>query len=168
MSDFPTTPDTTTQNTGFTPAQVAAPTPQPQYEASSDDGQEAVRAYAEKSISQLRASYAQARQAMEDSTAALEASLESASKGTLEFNTKVMEMAQRNVNAGFEFARKLASARSQTEAMELQAGFMREQLDTIKTQAEEIQQLGARITNDASQPLQQQVTRTVSRFATSA
>ena len=166
MSDFPTTPDTTTQNTGFTPAQVAAPTPH--YEASSDDSQEAVRAYAEKSISQLRASYTQARQAMEDSTSALEASLEHASKGTLEFNTKVMEMAQRNVNAGFEFTRKLASARSQTEAMELQAGFMREQLDAIKTQAEEIQQLGARITSDASQPLQQQVTRTVSRFATSA
>lgn len=167
MSDFPTYPSTPDQQDhGFAPSQVAAPTPN--YGASTHETPEQIRAYAEKTITQLREAYAQARQAMEDATTAMEASLDSASKGTAEFNTKVMEMAQRNVNAGFEFARKLASARSQSEALELQASFMREQLETLKAQSEEIQQLGARIATDASQPLQQQVTRTVGRFASSA
>jgi len=153
-------------DTGFAPAQVAAPTPH--FGAEAGETPEAVRAYAEKTISQLRESYSQTRQAVEDATAAMEASIDTASKGSAELNTKVMEMAQRNLSAGFEFARKLASARTQTEAMELQSSFMREQLDAMKSQTEEIQKLSARIATDASQPLQQQVTRTMSRFATSA
>jgi phasin len=160
------TPAPAGQDTGFSPAQVAAPTPN--FSADMGEAPEAVRAYAEKTIGQLRESYTQARHAMEDATAAMEASLDQATKGSSELNNKVMELAQRNVNAGFEFARKLASAQSQTEAMELQTGFMREQLNTMKAQAEEIQQLSARIATDASQPLQQQVTRAVSRFASTA
>jgi phasin len=160
------TPESGTPDSGFTPAQVSAPTPNFGVEAG--ETPEAIRAYAEKTIAQLRDSYAQTRQAMEDATAAMEASLDQASKGSSELNAKVMEMAQRNMSAGFEFARKLASARTQTEAMELQAGFMREQFEAMKTQSEEIQQLSARIATDASQPLQQQVTRTVGRFASSA
>jgi len=167
MSDYPTgMPATGTQDAGYTPVPVSAPTPN--FSEQAGEAPEAVRAYAEKSIVQLRDSYAQARQAMEDATTAMETSLDQASKGAAEFNSKVIEMAQRNVNAGFEFARKLASARTQTEAMELQAGLMREQLDSLKAQAEEIQQLGARIATDASQPIQQQVSRTVSRYASSA
>lgn len=157
---------TNADETGFTPAQVATPTPN--FGEQAGEAPEAIRAYAEKTITQLRESYAQARQAMEDATAAMETSLEQASKGTTEFNTKVMEMTQRNVNAGFEFARKLAGARTQAEAMELQAGFMRDQLEALKAQSEEIQQMSARIATDASQPLQQQVSRTVSRYASSA
>ncbi len=155
-------PATSGHESGFAPAQVAAPTPN--FSADVGETPEAIRAYAEKTISQLRESYAQTRQAMEDATAAMEASLDQAAKGSAELNSKVMEMAQRNMNAGFEFARKLASARTQTEAMELQTGFLREQLDAMKVQAEEIQQLSARIATDASQPFQQQVSRTMSRF----
>lgn len=154
------------QDTGFAPAQVAAPTPN--FGAEVGETPEAIRAHAEKTIIQLRESWSQARQAMEDATAAMEASIDQASKGSAELNSKVMEMAQRNMSAGFELARKLANARTHTEAMELQAGFMHEQLDAMKSQAEEIQKLSARIATDASQPLQQQVTRTVGRFATSA
>ncbi|MFP3921140.1 MAG: phasin family protein [Dichotomicrobium sp.] len=168
MNTDPTsTPASTNPHeTGFSPAQVAAPTPN--FGEQAGDAPEAVRSYAEKTLSQLRESYAQARQAMEEATAAMETSLEQASKGTTEFNTKVMEMTQRNVNAGFEFARKLAGARTQAEAMELQASFLRDRLDALKAQSEEIQQLGARIATDASQPFQQQVSRTVSRYASNA
>jgi len=157
---------TNMHDSGFAPAQVAEPVPNYADQAAATP--EAVRAYADKTIAQLRESYAQARQAMEDATAAMEASIDKASKGTAEFNTKVIEMTERNMSAGFEFARKLASARTQAEAMEVQAGFMREQLDVLKAQSEEIQQLSSRIATDASQPLQQQVTRTVSRFSSSA
>jgi len=153
------------QETGFAPAQAVAPTPN--FGAGSGDTPEAVRAYAEKTIAQLRGSYVQAREALEDATVAMETSLDQATKGSVELNNKMVEMAQRNINAGFEFARKLASVRSHTEALELQAGFMREQMDAMKAQAEEIQKLSTRIATDASQPLQQQVSRTANRFATS-
>jgi len=161
------TPASTNLNeSGFAPAEVAEPAPN--FGQQAGETPEAFRAYAEKTIAQLRESYKQTRQAMEDTTVAMEASLEQANRGTAEFNSKVMELAERNMKAGFDFARKLASAQTQTEVMELQAGFMREQLDTLKAQAEEMQQLGTRIASDASQPIQQQMTRTVSRFASSA
>ncbi len=166
QSTHNTPASTNLHDTGFAPARVAEPTPE--FGAQVGETPEAVRAYAEKTLAQLRDSYAKAHQTMEDATAAMEASLDKASKGTAEFNSKVMELAERNMNAGFEFARRLAGAQTQTEAMELQAGFMREQLDALKTQADEIQQLSTRIATDASQPLQQQMTRTVERFSSSA
>jgi len=165
MSDFPTTTPASVNSyeTGF----ATAPATQSVQSFAEQAGEtpEAVRAFAEKTIAQFRETYAQTRQSMEEATRALEVSLEQASKGTSEFNTKVMEMAQRNVNSGFDFARKLASARTQAEAVELQTAFMRQQLDAVKAQAEEIQQLTARIATDASQPFQQQFSRTVGRYA---
>jgi len=164
MSDYPTTTpaSVSTYESGFAtaPATAAAQS----FSEQAGEAPEAVRAYAEKTIAQLRDTYAQTRQSMEEATRALESSLDQASKGTSEFNTKVVEMAQRNVNAGFDFARKLAGARTQAEAIELQTAFMRQQLDAVKAQAEEIQQLTARIATDASQPFQQQFSRTVSRY----
>lgn len=165
MSDFTTTPSVSTNGheTGFAPAQVASP--EPDFGKQATETPEAFRAYAEKSIAQLRDSYTQAREALDEVTAAFEASLDHASKGTSEFNVKVMEIAQRNVNTGFDFARKLAGARTGAEAIELQSSFMRQQFDTLKAQAEEIQQLTARIATDASEPIQQQVSRTIGRYA---
>lgn len=160
------TPAPAVQQNGFAPARVEAPTPS--FSADVSETPEAVRASAEKTIAQFRDAYAQTRQTFEEATAAVEASLEQANRGSAELNAKVMELAQRNVNAGLDLARKLASVRSQTEAMELQAGFMREQFDAMQSQAEEMQQLGARIATEASQPFQQQVTRAVTRFTSSA
>jgi phasin len=165
MNDYPTsTPaSVNTYETGFaTPPAVA---PAQSFGAQAEDTPEAVRAYAEKTIAQFRDAYAHTRLSMEEATKALETALEQTGKGTSEFSTKVMEMAQKNANSGFDFARKLASARTQAEAVELQTAFMRQQFDTVKAQAEEIQQLTARIATDASQPIQQQFSRTVGRYA---
>lgn len=165
MSEFPTTTPASvnTYETGFAHTPAAAPAQS--FGAQASEAPEAFRAYAEKAIAQMRESYAQARQSLEDATRALEASVEQAGKGTSEFNVKVMEMAQKNVNSGFDFARKLAGARTQAEAIELQTAFVRQQFDAVKTQAEEIQQLAARVATDASQPIQQQFSRTVGRYA---
>jgi len=131
MSDFPTTTPASVNSyeTGF----ATAPATQSVQSFAEQAGEtpEAVRAFAEKTIAQFRETYAQTRQSMEEATRALEVSLGQASKGTSEFNTKVMEMAQRNVNSGFDFARKMASARTQAEAVELQTAFMRQQLDAV-------------------------------------
>jgi len=164
MNDFPTTTpaSVSTYDSGFAQTPAA---PVQNFAEQAEETPEALRAYAEKTIAQMRESYAQARESLEDATRALEAALEQAGKGTSEFNVKVMEMAQNNVNSGFDFARKLASARTQAEAVELQTAFVRQQFDAAKAQAEEIQQLAARVATDASQPIQQQFSRSLGRYA---
>ena len=168
MSDYPTTTPASvgSYEGGF--AHTPAPSQAQHFAEQAAETPEAVRAYAEKTLAQLRESYTQARQSLEEATRALEASLEHANKGASEFNVKAMEMAQRNVNAGFEFARRLAGARSQAEAIEMQTQFMRDQLDAARAQSEEFQQLVARIATDASQPIQQQFSRSVGRYASKA
>lgn len=165
MNDYQTSSPATVggYETGF--AQPPAAAPAQTFGEQASEAPEAVRAYAEKTLAQLRESYTQARQSLEEATRALESSLTQASQGASEFNVKVMDMAQRNVNTGFEFARRLAGARTQAEMLELHSAFMRQQLDTIKAQAEEIQQLSARVATDASQPIQQQFSRTIGRYA---
>jgi phasin family protein len=170
MSDYPSDRvginpvPTSSFDTGY--AATPAPLYQPQAaeQAIAEDSAEAFRAYAEKTLTQLRETYEQAKQALEDATAAVGVSMDRAGQGATQFNTKAFDMAQANLNAGFEFARSLASVRTPNEAMELQAMFMRDQLAVLKSQSEELQQLATRITAEATTPIQQQVTRSAERF----
>ncbi len=172
MSDYPSDSygvdrvQTSSFDTGY--AATPAPLYQPQATeaAFSEEGAEAFRVYAERTLSQFRETYEQSKKALEEATAALSVSMDKAGQGASQFNSKAFDMAQANLNAGFEFARSLASARTPTEAMELQAVFMRDQLAVLKSQSEDLQQLASRITAEATTPIQQQMTRSAERFAT--
>lgn len=177
MNDYPSDPMNVNPIPGGvaetvpTSGEVAVQRPQPQQHTAGPDGfdvPEAVRSFVESSVAQLRESYERAKQALEDATSALEAALDKAGKGAAELNVKTMEMAQKNLNSGFEFAKKLASAKTPSEFVELQAAYMREQTEVMRAQAEEIQELAAKIATEATSPIQQQFSRTVERFASAS
>lgn len=122
---------------------------------------ESVRVLAEKTVTQTREAFERGKDSLEDSIGAMERSLDAAGQGATAFNRKVVELAQRNLTSGFDLAKNLASAKNLAEIVELQSAFIRNQFEVFSTQAGEIQTLTTKIAADTSEPIKDQVTRTM-------
>jgi phasin len=118
-----------------------------------------MRALAEKNIAQTRELYERSKDALEAVVASWEKSFDAAGQGAAALNRKVIDITQRNINSGFEFAKSLAGAKNLAEAMELQATYWRKQLSTLGAQAEEVRTLSTQVTADVTEPIKAQVTR---------
>ena len=120
---------------------------------------EAVRALAENNIAQARQMYERSKDALEAMLASWERSFDAASQGAAAINRKVIEITQRNINSGFEYAKGLAGAKNLAELMELQTAYWRKQLSMLGAQAEEMRDLSSQVTTDVTAPIQAQVKR---------
>ena len=120
---------------------------------------EAVRALAENNIAQARQMYERSKDALEAVLASWERSFDAASQGAAAINRKVIEITQRNINSGFEYAKGLAGAKNLAEVMELQTAYWRKQLSMLGAQAEEMRDLSSQVTTDVTAPIQAQVKR---------
>ena len=69
---------------------------------------ESVRALAEKTVNQTREAYERSKDAMGGSIEAMERSFDAAGQGATAFNRKLIDIAQRNLNSGFDRAKSLA------------------------------------------------------------
>lgn len=120
---------------------------------------ESVRALAEKTVNQTREAYERSKDAMEGSIEAMERSFDAAGQGATAFNRKLIDIAQRNLNSGFDLAKSLAGAKNVAEIVELQSAFIRNQFDVLSSQASEIRALTTKIAADTSEPIKDQVSR---------
>jgi phasin len=118
-----------------------------------------MRALAEKNIAQTRELYERSKDALETVLASWEKSFDAAGQGAAALNRKVIDITQRNINSGFEFAKSLAGAKNLAEAMELQATFWRKELGMLGAQAEEMRSLSTQVTTDVTEPIKAQVKR---------
>ena len=122
---------------------------------------ESVRATAEKAVDQTREVYDRSKGALDASVATLERTFDAAGQGAVAFNRKIIDIAQRNVNSGFDLAKSLAGAKNLSEMVELKAAYWQKLLNTLTSQAEEVRALATKIAAAASQPLKEQVKRGV-------
>jgi phasin len=122
---------------------------------------EAVRAMAEKAVDQSREVYERSKDALDASVASLERTLDAAGQGAVAFNRKIIDIAQRNVNSGFDLAKSLAGAKNLAEMVELQAAYWQKLLDTLTSQSEEVRGLATKMATAAGEPLKEQVKRGV-------
>lgn len=120
---------------------------------------ESVRALAEKTVNQTREAYERGKEALEESIDALERSFDAAGQGATAFNRKLIDIAQRNLNSGFDLAKSLAGAKNLAEIVELQSSFIRSQFDVFAGQASEIRALTTKIAADTSEPIKDQMSR---------
>ena len=120
---------------------------------------ESVRALAEKTVNQTREAYERSKDAVAGSIDAMERSFDAAGQGATAFNRKLIDIAQRNLNTGFDLAKSLAGAKTLAEIVELQSAFIRNQFDVFSSQASEIRALTTRIAADTSEPIKDQVSR---------
>ena len=120
---------------------------------------EAVRAMAEKTVAHTREVYDRSKDTLDTSLATVERTFDAAGQGAVAFNRKVINIAQRNVNSGFDVAKSLAGAKNLTEMVELQVAYWRKLFATLPSQAEELRTLWTKVVADAGQPLKEQVKR---------
>ena len=122
---------------------------------------ESARATAEKAVDQSREVYDRSKDALDASVATLERTFDAAGQGAVALNRKIIDIAQRNVNSGFDLAKSLAGAKNLSEMVELQAAYWQKLLNTLTSQAEELRALATKMAAAASQPLKEQVKRGV-------
>src|SRR6516162_1465615 len=115
---------------------------------------QAMRDLAERNIAQMRETYERSKDALEGVLQGWERSFDATNQGAVALNRKIIDIAQRNINSGFDLAKGLAGAKNLAEAMELQADYWRKQLDTLAAQAEEVRTLSAQVASDATKPMQ--------------
>jgi phasin len=120
---------------------------------------ESVRALAENTVNQARDAYERGKGALEESVDSLERSFDAAGQGATAFNRKLIDIAQRNLNSGFDLAKNLAGAKNVAEIVELQSAFIRGQFDVFASQASEIRALTTKVAADTSEPIKAQVSR---------
>jgi phasin len=114
---------------------------------------ESVRATAEKAVDQSREVYDRSKDALDASVATLERTFDAAGQGAVAFNRKIIDIAHRNVNSGFDLAKSLAGTKNLSEMVEVQAAYWQKLLNTLTSQAEEVRALATKMAAAAGEPL---------------
>jgi phasin len=122
---------------------------------------ETVRTMVEKAVDQSREVYDRSKDALDASVTTLERTFDAAGQGAVAFNRKIIDIAQRNVNSGFDLAKSLAGAKNLSEMVELQAAYWQKLLGALTSQAEEVRALSTKLAAAAGEPLKEQVKRGV-------
>jgi phasin family protein len=90
---------------------------------------------------------------------AIERSYDAAGQAATALNRKIIDIAQRNVNSGFDLAKSLASAKNLAEVVELQGAFWRKQIETLMEQAEEVRELSVNAGAEVAEPIKRHATQ---------
>jgi phasin len=101
-------------------------------------GPQVLREAAEAGAAQTRQAFEQVNAATSDATALMKDSYATTMRRAQDYNAKVIEFAQKNTEAAFEFARELSGVKSPTEFLELSSSHSRKQFDALTEQVREL------------------------------
>ncbi len=107
-----------------------------------------MRAIAEKSVEQAKQAVEGFISAAQRTASALEGQAETARKGAKDVSGKAMGFVEQNVATSFDFAQKLVRAKDLQEMLELQASFIRTQMQALSEQAKELGQSTGKMATD--------------------
>jgi phasin len=109
-----------------------------------------MRALAEKSVEQAKQAFDGFMTAAHRTVSTLEGQAEAARKGAKDVGAKAIDFAEQNIANSFDFAQKLVRAKDMKEMLELQASYVRTQMQVLAEQAKELGQASSKV---ASEPL---------------
>jgi phasin len=107
-----------------------------------------MRALAEKSVEQAKQAVEGFISAAHRTVSVLEGQAETARKGAKDVGAKAMDFAGQNIASSFDFAQKLVRAKDVEEMLELQASFIRTQMQVLAEQAKELGQSTGKMATD--------------------
>ncbi|WP_339764546.1 phasin [uncultured Hoeflea sp.] len=110
------------------------------------------REMADKSVNQTKEAYAKVKTVAEDTTKAMETTLETAQAGTVELSLKAIDAARGNVEHSLSHMEALLGVKSVAEMIELQTGFFRKQAEMMADQAKVMQEAAKKVAEDVSKP----------------
>jgi phasin len=125
----------------------------------------AIREYAEKGVSQARDGYQKMRDAAQSGNEAIEAAFASASKGAVEYQSKMIEFSRANANATFDFAEKLIAVKSPSEAFALWTAHLRQQYETATAQTKDLAEMTKKVATDAFEPVKTSASKVLGQVA---
>jgi hypothetical protein len=96
---------------------------------------------------------------VESAVDSLEKSLKAAMPAAVAVNSKLVDIAQANMNSGMALARDLAGARTPMEFMRLGMTYWQENMGLFQAQAEELRTLSAKFVTTASEPIRDHIRR---------
>jgi phasin len=113
-----------------------------------------MRALAEKSVEQARQAIEGFMAAAHNTVSVMEGQAETARKGAKNVSQKAIDFAERNIASSFDFAQRLVRAKDMQEMLELQASYVRTQMQALGEQAKELGQTASKMAPDPSKPKQ--------------
>lgn len=111
-----------------------------------------MRRMAEQSVEQARQAFDGFIAAAHRTISSIEEQTTSAQANMRAMGEKAMGYAEKNVMTSFDFAQKVVRAKDLQEIMQLQAEFIRAQMQNLTQQAQELGQSAAKATMDAARP----------------
>jgi phasin len=103
-----------------------------------------MRAFAEQSVEQARKAFDSVMTAAQSAASAIEGQTVAAQAGAKDVQRKAVAFAERNVDASFDFARKLLAAKDGEEVMKLHAEYVKACMQALSEQARELGQTAGR------------------------
>ncbi len=113
---------------------------------------ESFREFAEKGAAQTKEAYAKMKEAAEDATKTVEATLESAQAGSVELGLKAIEALRTNAENSLSHMEALLGVKSVSELFELQTAFLRKQAEVAVEQAKSLQETSKKVAEKVSAP----------------
>lgn len=111
-----------------------------------------MRAFAEKSVEQAKQAFDGFISAAHNAVTAFEGHAETARKGAKDVTEKAIVFAQQNVTSSFELAQQLMRAKDVQEVLQLQADYIKRQMQMLTEQARELGESASKAAKDAATP----------------
>jgi len=122
-------------------------------------------AFGTNGSAQAKEGFEKMRAATAEATTLMKNSYSTAVQGAQNYQAKVMEFANSNAEAAFEFAQKMAGVKSPSEFFELSTNHSRKQLETLTEQAKELATLAQKVTMATVEPLKTGATKAFSQLS---
>ena len=125
---------------------------------------ESFRELAEKSVNQSKDAFAKVKEASEDATKTIEATLEKAQAGTVELGLKAIDALRTNTEHSLAHLEALLGVKSVAELFELQTSFIRKQAEVTIEQAKAIQETAKKVAESVAKPGKEAAEKVASTF----
>src|SRR5438128_8220828 len=121
----------------------------PKYEMPKMEVPAEFREMTDQGVAHARDIYAKAMVASEEAADLLESTYTTVTKGTTDYNLKLIEIARINTRAAFDYAHELLGVKSPSQFIELSTVHMRKQFDLITAQNKELCALAQEVATEA-------------------
>ncbi len=120
-----------------------------------------LRSFAEKSLEQSKDAYAKFKAGAEDAQKTLETSFETMKQAGDEVSLKAVAAMRANAEAGFGHLEALIGAKTISEFVELQTGFVRKNVEMLVDQAKDMQAVSSKAAEDIAKPVKTAIDKTM-------
>jgi phasin len=124
------------------------------------DATQAFRTTAKSGSAQAKKAFEKTSAGTSGATGLIKNSISSAVKGAQDYNAKLIEFAQTNIEAAFAFAQKLSDVKSPSDFIELSTDHSCKQFETLTEQTKELAALAQKLTLATMAPVKMGVTKT--------